>query len=42
MRPFPGMSTWESLESSQPTKAARSRATVSMEWVALAPQPTQR
>ena len=42
MRPFPSMSTWESLESSQPTKAARSRAAVSMEWVALAPQPTQR
>lgn len=36
------MSTWESLESSQPTKAARSRAAVSMKWVALAPQPTQR
>lgn len=36
------MSTWESLESSQPTKATGSRAAVSMKWAALAPQPTQR
>ena len=42
VRPRPGMSPCESFDSSQETKAARSRAEVSLRWTEDAPQLPQR